>query len=427
MAPRLAPLAWLLPAARRRGWLQALAVGVTPSLNRRSMAAVLLTVAACYRAWSRGPRLPGVVFPAVSELGVDLPQRRMYQFGFVSCGALLSASVAIFTELLAPHLLQAAAEPIPGEDLGAGGQAAAAAATAGGRARRGAHLRPGRRSARPQRPGRQAEDARGFRRKVAGGAPERSGEGGAAPELGRPQAGGRCGGSREAAVGQLPPLGALQRAGRRRAGGRHPRARALPAELRPLGRRRPLHGGRRAAREGLRGPLRGGRAEGRAPARPPEGGGGGEGPPRHPELLQHGAVPAPAGPAGVPRGRPSRERHDCRGRRVARGGPRGAECHGRGAVGHHPAFRRVLLHVRLRHVRRRRLAAARGLEEAPAPGAVLLAGLALRMPRPCLPPLPPPACSPSSRRGFHLELGSNSSSFAQGRIDVHSQALIRGL
>ncbi|CAK0836216.1 unnamed protein product [Prorocentrum cordatum] len=123
MAPRLAPLAWLLPAARRRGWLQALAVGVTPSLNRRSMAAVLLTVAACYRAWSRGPRLPGVVFPAVSELGVDLPQRRMYQFGFVSCGALLSASVAIFTELLAPHLLQAAAEPIPGEDLGAGGQA----------------------------------------------------------------------------------------------------------------------------------------------------------------------------------------------------------------------------------------------------------------------------------------------------------------
>ncbi|CAK0836218.1 unnamed protein product [Prorocentrum cordatum] len=384
MAPRLAPLAWLLPAARRRGWLQ----------ESRS--------AAAGRGLPRGQRARRR--PAAAE---DVPVRL--------------------------RLVRGPAVRERGHLHGAAGAALApsgcGAHSRGGPRRRrpGAHLRPGRRSARPQRPGRQAEDARGFRRKVAGGAPERSGEGGAAPELGRPQAGGRCGGSREAAVGQLPPLGALQRAGRRRAGGRHPRARALPAELRPLGRRRPLHGGRRAAREGLRGPLRGGRAEGRAPARPPEGGGGGEGPPRHPELLQHGAVPAPAGPAGVPRGRPSRERHDCRGRRVARGGPRGAECHGRGAVGHHPAFRRVLLHVRLRHVRRRRLAAARGLEEAPAPGAVLLAGLALRMPRPCLPPLPPPACSPSSRRGFHLELGSNSSSFAQGRIDVHSQALIRGL
>eukprot|EP00450_Noctiluca_scintillans_P017440 CAMPEP_0194535302 /NCGR_PEP_ID=MMETSP0253-20130528/73795_1 /TAXON_ID=2966 /ORGANISM="Noctiluca scintillans" /LENGTH=293 /DNA_ID=CAMNT_0039381061 /DNA_START=145 /DNA_END=1022 /DNA_ORIENTATION=+ len=51
--------------------------------------------------------MPGVVFPAISELGVESPERFVYQVGFAVCGACLCVSIVLFEALVAEELLPA--------------------------------------------------------------------------------------------------------------------------------------------------------------------------------------------------------------------------------------------------------------------------------------------------------------------------------
>lgn len=97
-----------LQALRRRGLLTTVAFVVPIS----SMCVVLTTVATCLCIWRSSPSyLPGVLFPAVSELGVEMPQKRLYQFGFGIGGALLSMGILLFELLAAPHFLAALGPP----------------------------------------------------------------------------------------------------------------------------------------------------------------------------------------------------------------------------------------------------------------------------------------------------------------------------
>lgn len=87
-----------LAVARRWGLLGMVAVCV-PLLSMLTMTA---TVAACLYLWRLGPRYKtGLLFPAISELGIDLPQKRLYQAGFALCGGLLALGILLFEELVA--------------------------------------------------------------------------------------------------------------------------------------------------------------------------------------------------------------------------------------------------------------------------------------------------------------------------------------
>eukprot|EP00811_Abedinium_folium_P033009 NODE_6004_length_1713_cov_4.980454.p1 GENE.NODE_6004_length_1713_cov_4.980454~~NODE_6004_length_1713_cov_4.980454.p1 ORF type:complete len:315 (-),score=100.02 NODE_6004_length_1713_cov_4.980454:767-1672(-) len=71
-----------------------------------SMVAMLATVARCYMLWQRRPDAqPGVIFPAISALGLDVATKLIYQVGFAACGVMLSMSILLFEVLVAPHLV----------------------------------------------------------------------------------------------------------------------------------------------------------------------------------------------------------------------------------------------------------------------------------------------------------------------------------
>jgi len=92
----------LLLMARRHSRLPILVTGVPIA----SFFAMLVTVTTCVLLWRSGPHwVPGLLFPAISQLGIDPPQRYVYQLGFVGCGGLLSLGILMYEELLAPELL----------------------------------------------------------------------------------------------------------------------------------------------------------------------------------------------------------------------------------------------------------------------------------------------------------------------------------
>lgn len=95
-------LARLLASAQRRGLLLPLAVCVPLA----SMLSMLATVWICLSSWRDSPDSPSyLLFPAISELGIDEPRRRKYQVGFALCGVLLSFGIVMFEELVVPELL----------------------------------------------------------------------------------------------------------------------------------------------------------------------------------------------------------------------------------------------------------------------------------------------------------------------------------
>jgi len=70
---------------------------------------MLITVAGCHYLWSTGPhKIPGVMFPAISEMGVATPERYLYQVGFAICGAILSVGILLWEELVGPEILKSA-------------------------------------------------------------------------------------------------------------------------------------------------------------------------------------------------------------------------------------------------------------------------------------------------------------------------------
>eukprot|EP00930_Biecheleria_cincta_P100759 TRINITY_DN92380_c0_g1_i1.p1 TRINITY_DN92380_c0_g1~~TRINITY_DN92380_c0_g1_i1.p1 ORF type:complete len:349 (+),score=61.26 TRINITY_DN92380_c0_g1_i1:31-1077(+) len=112
----------LVAAARRRGFLRYLALLVPAS----SMAAALSTVAACLCIWRSGPHfLEGLTFPAISELGAQLPEKRLYQVGFTVCGGLLSLGLVLFEELVPDKLFPRGKELAPGARISLRGLQAA--------------------------------------------------------------------------------------------------------------------------------------------------------------------------------------------------------------------------------------------------------------------------------------------------------------
>jgi len=92
----------VMESARHMGLLKVL-VTLVPAT---AFAAMLGTVISCLLMWRSGPvAIDTLVLPAISELGIDLPQRRVYQAGFAICAVLFSLCILCFEELLEPHLL----------------------------------------------------------------------------------------------------------------------------------------------------------------------------------------------------------------------------------------------------------------------------------------------------------------------------------
>jgi len=97
----------LISCARHLGLLKLL-VTCVPAL---AFCCAISTVTICLAMWRSGSSyMPGLIFPAVSEIGVDLPQKRVYQIGFGLCGALLSLSIGMFCVLVAPRLVLSAGD-----------------------------------------------------------------------------------------------------------------------------------------------------------------------------------------------------------------------------------------------------------------------------------------------------------------------------
>mmetsp|Transcript_33414 Transcript_33414/g.85171 ORF Transcript_33414/g.85171 Transcript_33414/m.85171 type:complete len:336 (-) Transcript_33414:20-1027(-) len=96
----------LLGFGRRHRWVRWAYVLVPFA----SMATVVVTVVACLRWWRSGPHfVPGLVFPAISELGVAAPEKQLYQVGFGLGGELMSAGILLFELLVAPQLMHSSA------------------------------------------------------------------------------------------------------------------------------------------------------------------------------------------------------------------------------------------------------------------------------------------------------------------------------
>jgi len=94
--------AMVVAMARKLGILRLVATAVPLA----SMLVVLTTVAMCLSLWhTQGHAVAGVIFPAISELGVALPERRIYQLGFATCGGLLSLSILIYEALVEVELI----------------------------------------------------------------------------------------------------------------------------------------------------------------------------------------------------------------------------------------------------------------------------------------------------------------------------------
>lgn len=92
----------VLVTARHHGCLKILVTCVPIAAMTSAVSAVLV----CLCMWRSGPSyIPGLTFPAVSQLGVDLPQKRIYQVGFGICGLLLSFALVMYRELVGPKLL----------------------------------------------------------------------------------------------------------------------------------------------------------------------------------------------------------------------------------------------------------------------------------------------------------------------------------
>eukprot|EP00928_Gymnodinium_smaydae_P032465 TRINITY_DN23504_c0_g3_i1.p1 TRINITY_DN23504_c0_g3~~TRINITY_DN23504_c0_g3_i1.p1 ORF type:complete len:371 (+),score=79.27 TRINITY_DN23504_c0_g3_i1:53-1114(+) len=97
------------PKQRQRLWLWRLLATVVPVA---SLTAAVGTVVTCLCIWRSGPHfVKGLTVPAISELGVEEPERRIYQVGFALCGALLSSSLLLYRELVPKSLLGAPTTP----------------------------------------------------------------------------------------------------------------------------------------------------------------------------------------------------------------------------------------------------------------------------------------------------------------------------
>jgi len=76
-----------------------------------AMIIALATISTCLYMWRGGPSfIEGVYLPAISELSVEMPQKRVYQVGFALCACLLSLSTLFLEQLLEPHVLLAKAD-----------------------------------------------------------------------------------------------------------------------------------------------------------------------------------------------------------------------------------------------------------------------------------------------------------------------------
>lgn len=66
---------------------------------------VFSTIRKCY--WTtaaQGRMMPGIVFPAISALGMENPEKRIYQVGFALTGLCIGLSVLVFKQLIIPVL-----------------------------------------------------------------------------------------------------------------------------------------------------------------------------------------------------------------------------------------------------------------------------------------------------------------------------------
>jgi len=72
------------------------------------MTTVLYTVVTCLRWWRTGPRgIAGLIFPAISELGVGQPEKFLYQCGFAFGGIFMGAGIWLYALLVYPMLYDA--------------------------------------------------------------------------------------------------------------------------------------------------------------------------------------------------------------------------------------------------------------------------------------------------------------------------------
>lgn len=96
----------LLALARARG--RTLVVLVTAGVPCCAMVSVLLTVTICLRWWRASENaIDGLVFPAISELGVHMPEKLVYQLGFGATGGLMAVSMLIYEALVVPFVFLA--------------------------------------------------------------------------------------------------------------------------------------------------------------------------------------------------------------------------------------------------------------------------------------------------------------------------------
>jgi len=69
------------------------------------------TVGRAYSLWFPTRQFRGLIFPAISELGVAQPQKSVYQVGFVTVGLLLALHVYVLSQIVIPKLVPSNAEP----------------------------------------------------------------------------------------------------------------------------------------------------------------------------------------------------------------------------------------------------------------------------------------------------------------------------